>query len=64
MSAIEFRDRTALVGIGATEYSRNSRRSVEALALEACRNAIADAGLTAQDVDGVGHAESFAGNPA
>lgn len=47
------RDTCALVGIGATEYSKNSGRSVEALALEACRNAVADAGLNIADVDGV-----------
>ena len=48
-----FRDQTALVGIGATAYTKDSQRSVEALALEACREAINDAGLTRDDVDGI-----------
>src|SRR3954447_13687082 len=40
-------------GIGWTDYSRASGRSVEALAVEAARKAIADAGLAASDVDGI-----------
>lgn len=43
----------AIAGIGWTAYSRNSGQPVEALALEACRNAIADAGLQPADVDGL-----------
>jgi len=48
-----FRDQTAVVGIGATAYTKDSQRSVEALALEACRDAINDAGLTRDDIDGI-----------
>ncbi|MCB1742435.1 MAG: hypothetical protein KDK91_18815, partial [Gammaproteobacteria bacterium] len=51
MSAL--RDRTAIAGIGATAYTRQSGRSVESLALEACRAAMADAGVDADQVDGV-----------
>jgi len=43
----------AIAGIGWTDYSRHSGRSVEALALEACHNALADAGLPAEKVDGL-----------
>jgi acetyl-CoA acetyltransferase len=44
---------TAIVGVGYTPLSKRSGRSVLALATEACRNAIADAGLTPRDVDGI-----------
>ena len=47
------RNSSAIVGIGATDYTRESGRSVEALALEACRAAVEDAGLERHDVDGV-----------
>ncbi len=46
------RDRTAIVGIGHTEYSRDSGRSELALACEAIRAAIEDAGLKPTDIDG------------
>ncbi|WP_157218485.1 thiolase C-terminal domain-containing protein [Flavisphingomonas formosensis] len=51
--AVAARDRTAIVGIGSTEFSKDSGRSVLALATEAARAAIADAGLTAADIDGI-----------
>ena len=44
---------TAIVGVGYTPLSKRSGRSVLALATEACRNAITDAGLTPSDVDGI-----------
>jgi len=47
------RDRCAIAGIGSTEFSRNSGRSVLSLAVEASLAALADAGLTAADVDGI-----------
>ncbi len=47
------RDRYCIVGVGETEYSRNSGRSTRALAVEAVRKAITDAGLRAADVDGM-----------
>ena len=43
----------AVVGVGYTELSRCSGRSVLDLAQQACRSAIADAGLHPADVDGV-----------
>jgi acetyl-CoA acetyltransferase len=42
----------AIVGVGETDYSFADPRPVPALALDACRRALADAGLTAADVDG------------
>lgn len=47
------KDKAAIAGIGWTPFSRNSGVSVLALALEACRRAIEDAGLSPQDIDGV-----------
>jgi acetyl-CoA acetyltransferase len=45
--------RAAIVGIGATEFSKDSGRSELRLAAEAVRAAIADAGLRPSDVDGL-----------
>jgi acetyl-CoA acetyltransferase len=45
--------RAAIVGIGATEFSKNSGRSELRLAVEAVRAALADAGLAPGDVDGM-----------
>lgn len=55
MSAVEYhhRDRCAITGIGATEFSSQSGRSVAALAAEASLAAIADAGLSPVEIDGV-----------
>ncbi len=47
------RDRAAITGIGATGFSKASGMSVAKLALTACRAAVADAGLTRDDVDGL-----------
>lgn len=47
------RDRCAIVGIGTTDYSKASGRSELTLATQAALAALADAGLTAADVDGV-----------
>ena len=47
------RDKYCIVGVGETEYSRNSGRTTRAMAVEAVRAAILDAGLTAADVDGM-----------
>jgi acetyl-CoA acetyltransferase len=48
-----FLGQTAIVGVGYTPFTRRSGKSVLALAAEACRNAIADAGLELQAIDGV-----------
>jgi acetyl-CoA acetyltransferase len=45
--------RAAIVGIGATEFSKESGRSEMRLACEAVTAAIADAGLEPSDVDGL-----------
>src|SRR5579864_1814687 len=43
----------AIVGIGRTAYSRNSGRTTLGMATEACRAALADAGIGADAVDGM-----------
>jgi len=50
--ANDLRDRTAIAGIGATEFSKDSGRSELRLAVEAVSSALADAGLEPSDVDG------------
>jgi acetyl-CoA acetyltransferase len=45
--------RAAIVGIGATEFSKASGRSELQLGVEAIQAALADAGLTPADVDGM-----------
>ncbi|MFI1713507.1 lipid-transfer protein [Streptomyces sp. NPDC053513] len=45
--------RAAVVGIGATEFSKDSGRSELSLAVEAVRAALDDAGLAPADVDGL-----------
>ena len=47
------RDKYAIAGIGWTDYSKNSGRTVRSLASEACLNAIGDAGLDVKDIDGL-----------
>ena len=44
---------TAIAGIGATEFSKESGRSELRLAAEAVQAALADAGLRPADVDGL-----------
>jgi acetyl-CoA acetyltransferase len=51
--ASELKDKAAIVGIGATEFSKNSGRSELQLAVECISAAIADAGLTHADIDGI-----------
>jgi acetyl-CoA acetyltransferase len=45
--------KAAIVGIGATDFSKDSGRSELRLAAEAVQDALGDAGLTAGDVDGL-----------
>ena len=47
------KDQTSIVGIGHTEYSKDSGRSELSLACEAIRAAIEDAGLVPSDIDGI-----------
>jgi len=51
--AFHHRDRCAIAGIGTTEYSRDSGRSVLSLATQASLAALRDAGLSADEVDGI-----------
>src|SRR5438045_1664484 len=47
------RDRTAIVGIGQTEYAKAIDRSEKRLALEAISAALDDAGIAPHEVDGL-----------
>jgi acetyl-CoA acetyltransferase len=53
MPADTLRDKAAIVGIGQTEFSKNSGRSELQLACEAVKAALDDAGLRPSDVDGM-----------
>ena len=55
----EFKDKTAIVGIGATECFKASGVSVLNLATQAISEAIEDAGLTPKDIDGI---TAYSGN--
>ena len=46
------RDKHAITGIGWTEFSKASGRTVRSLASEACLKAVANAGLKVSDIDG------------
>jgi acetyl-CoA acetyltransferase len=48
-----FAGQTAIVGIGATEFSKDSGRSTMRLAVECSDAAIRDAGLTPNQIDGI-----------
>jgi acetyl-CoA acetyltransferase len=48
-----FAGQTAIAGIGATEFSKNSGRSTIRLAVECSEAAIRDAGLTPDQIDGI-----------
>jgi acetyl-CoA acetyltransferase len=47
------RGKTAIVGVGYSELVRQSERPLGLLAIDACRDAVADAGLTARQIDGL-----------
>jgi acetyl-CoA acetyltransferase/uncharacterized OB-fold protein len=49
----KFEDAVALTGIGMSEIGRRLMRSPLELTLEACERAVADAGLTLDDIDGI-----------
>jgi acetyl-CoA acetyltransferase len=53
VTAHPLRERVAIAGVGATEYSKDSGVSTLTLALRAIRTALDDAGLDHADVDGV-----------
>ena len=63
------KDQACIVGVGETTFTRGANKSELALMLEASMNAIADAGLTPHDIDGIippptpsATAEHFAAN--
>ena len=47
------KDQSVIVGIGQTDFSKNSGRSEVQLASECVRAAIQDAGLNPSDIDGM-----------
>ncbi|MGW1028972.1 thiolase C-terminal domain-containing protein [Streptomyces sp. NPDC002577] len=49
----KFEEKAALTGIGASELGRRLMRSPLSLTIEACERAVADAGLTLDDIDGL-----------
>jgi acetyl-CoA acetyltransferase len=51
--ANSLKDKAAIVGIGATEFSKDSGRSEMRLAVECVKAALQDAGITPADVDGM-----------
>ena len=53
---ISHRDKVAVVGVGFSRVARSSGMSVTGLAIESCINALRDAGLKAEDVNGLGGA--------
>ena len=53
VSTSKYEDRVALTGIGLSDVGRRLMRTPLSLTVEACRNAVADAGLTMDDIDGL-----------
>lgn len=49
----------AIVGIGETEYTKASGRTAREIGIEAAANAIADAGLEPEDIDGLTFSGAF-----
>jgi acetyl-CoA acetyltransferase len=52
-SRFPIRDQIAFAGVGTTQFSRHAGKSDLALVLEACQNAIADAGIKREEIDGI-----------
>jgi acetyl-CoA acetyltransferase len=50
----------AIVGIGETEYTKASGRTAREIGAESARNAISDAGLRPEDIDGLTYSGAFA----
>src|SRR5262245_5787963 len=51
--AFNAKNKVAIVGVGQSAFGRRLQRPVGALAVDACLAAIADAGLTSSDIDGL-----------
>ncbi|HEX2171588.1 MAG TPA: transporter [Dehalococcoidia bacterium] len=51
-SLAALRDKVCIVGVGETDYSRHSGRTVPMLAIQAARAAIEDAGIDPRQIDG------------
>ena len=60
------KDKYCIVGVGETEYSRNSHRTQRAMAVEALHHAMEDAGLGPDEVDGMlsYHGADSVGSPS
>ena len=52
-SADKFEDKVAITGIGMSQIGRRLMRPPLSLTVEACKAAVADAGLTMADIDGL-----------
>ena len=52
MNDMNIAGRAAIVGLGATEFSKNSGRTELRLAMESVLAALADAGIDPSEVDG------------
>ncbi|AZG45754.1 thiolase C-terminal domain-containing protein [Gordonia insulae] len=52
-SAQKFEDKVALTGVGMSQIGRRLMKPPLALTIEACQAAVADAGLTMGDIDGI-----------
>jgi acetyl-CoA acetyltransferase len=50
---MSIKNKSAVIGVGHTEYAKNIGRSEAHVALEAIQKAVADAGLTTKDIDGM-----------
>ena len=53
MTAAGLRNRVAIVGVGYSDVTRHSPRTLGQLAVSACTRALDDAGLDAKDIDGI-----------
>jgi acetyl-CoA acetyltransferase len=53
VSPARFHNEVAIVGVGYSQVARRSDHTLGSLAVSACQAAIDDAGLTAEDIDGI-----------